>query len=777
MGLRATNESLSMVDRVARRVTVRRVTDRGQRWAIGVLAAAALFTVGDAATQAAPITPYILTRVGLFGADAGNGASYVGTAGVVATSLGYVAPTGWAVGSSNRYVSGTSTSNSDIWAFNPSTKTSSVINLTGGVYENGAGVRRGNIATLTSATGQPLMSNTGQVVGFSNRYLNSSISLGQDAWYFDGTKTMQVGPTGGAYSYTAGTGQFQSSSPAALNTQGQVIVTANRYNSAGTLIGRDLTIETPTATYDASNSTRKLLGLTTGSNSFTDASSNVYRTVTFGASTVGGTLITTAGRFFSNSGYVIGTSARYNNSTTLLGQDAWYYDPNTQQSTGIGYSNAYNASLGYGYVASTGRRESSPLALNESGTVVGFSTRYPQTGTTPQLGRDLWLFNPTTQQYTTIPYPSSTVTPTGTSNANITNVYDRIVTNTAGGGTATPGSTGNFDTASGVKINDNGNVVFRALSYNGVATGLNTAGDTVYFNAKTGTSKIISPIASIYTIPSPDPSSNGNEFRRTYGTGINTLQISNISNCVVGSVAIARNNSGTSAAGSDIWLYNGNADRTSIISLSGTSSNYPAITYGNMTTTIRSATLTTITEGGYVIGFNTRYAVTGGANMGRAGWIYNISTDTTTELQFPSFSNSGAGTTTPVMVTPNGTVYGDYNLYDTSGLLIGTRGFMWNAADGYKDLASLTTGLTGSGFNPVLSSGGSNSHYLISGIGSAQTTTDVAGYPVYIGGAGQLSSGSGNSVTTGVAWVAVVPEPGAMAPLAAAGIVLARRRR
>lgn len=208
----------------------------------------------------------------------------------------------------------------------------------------GAGYTHADGTRISAATH---LSSQGQVAGLSNRY-SGTINRGQDAWLHSGGTTVQVGFTGVGYEQTFG---FRSSEVSLLNDQGQAAGRSLRYSSL-TGTGQDAWLFTAGST------------LQIGLNGAGYQRSDGYR-----ASTA---------RFLNQQGQVAGDSNRYSGSTSL-GVDAWLYDGTITVQIGL---------TGSGYERSDGYRFSSLSALNDQGDVLGSSARY--SGST-DLGRDTWI--------------------------------------------------------------------------------------------------------------------------------------------------------------------------------------------------------------------------------------------------------------------------------------------------------------------------------------------------------------------------------------------------
>ena len=67
-------------------------------------------------------------------------------------------------------------------------------------YSSSAGIVQDTTAQFTN--------NVGEATGWSDRYDSAGNSLGQDVWFFDGTQSREIGPTGPGYSYAVSGGTY-----------------------------------------------------------------------------------------------------------------------------------------------------------------------------------------------------------------------------------------------------------------------------------------------------------------------------------------------------------------------------------------------------------------------------------------------------------------------------------------------------------------------------------------------------------------------------------------
>jgi hypothetical protein len=260
-------------------------------------------------------------------------------------------------GYSNRYSSTGNALGFDSWIFNGSSTLQ--IGLTGTTYSYAAtgGLYESSFPNAINAAGD--------VAGTSTRYSSGGTNLGDDAWYFNGSSTQQIGLMGTNYSYAASGGTYQISQPIQVNAMGEVIGGSYRYSSTGDSLGVDAWIY--------NGSTTRQIGLT-GTN--------------YSYAVTGGTYQSSSPEAINAAGDVVGYSQRFSSSGVPLGQDAWYYNGSTNQQIVVN-------GAGDSYVTSAGTCETSyPYEMNATGDVIGNSYRYSSTGNS--LGQDGWFFNSST---------------------------------------------------------------------------------------------------------------------------------------------------------------------------------------------------------------------------------------------------------------------------------------------------------------------------------------------------------------------------------------------
>jgi len=224
---------------------------------------------------------------------------------------------GQVIGNSLRYSSSGDPLGSDSWIYNGSS-TQQIVGLTGTNYSYPTydGTYQSSLPVCINAAGQ--------VIGYSYRNSSSGGFLGLDSWIYNGSSTQQIGLTGTNYSYGPSGGTYQESQPQELNAAGQVIGHSWRYSSSGGYLGQDSWI------YNGS-STEQIVGLT-GTN--------------YSYATSGGTFQYSQPQQLNAVGQVIGTSSRFSSSGGDLGQDSWIYNGLSAQQIGLTGTNYSYATSG-----------------------------------------------------------------------------------------------------------------------------------------------------------------------------------------------------------------------------------------------------------------------------------------------------------------------------------------------------------------------------------------------------------------------------------------------
>jgi probable HAF family extracellular repeat protein len=131
---------------------------------------------------------------------------------------------GQLTGYSNRYNGGEIDLGQSAWIYNGTTTTK--IGLTDAEHTSANGVKRSTGYAINDA---------GHVLGRSVRYNGGAIPRGDSAWLYNGTSTVPLGLTDAEHT---GLNAYQYSSAEMFNESGQVIGYSDRYNGAETRLGQ-----------------------------------------------------------------------------------------------------------------------------------------------------------------------------------------------------------------------------------------------------------------------------------------------------------------------------------------------------------------------------------------------------------------------------------------------------------------------------------------------------------------------------------------------------------
>lgn len=283
----------------------------------------------------------------------GNGTTQIGSAGSEYTgSEGYQSSwivhqnaAGQIIGNSYKYIDTRTRSGCDAWAWNNNTTTK--IGLTSAPYTNSLGNQYNYLRGQTE---------TGLVVGSTERVTTGDASNGSDTWIWNGSTTTQIGLTGGIYT---GSGGYQSTNYFHIKNSGMAAGYSHRISGLETTTGFNAWV------WDGSTSS--VIGFTSAAHTGTGGYQRSYP------------------QYMNDSGQIAGTSSRFNNLGQDNGNDAWVWNGTSTIQIGL---------VGGVYTRSTGRQISYPERQNEAGYIAGFSVRTPDWST--DNGRNVWVWNGTT---------------------------------------------------------------------------------------------------------------------------------------------------------------------------------------------------------------------------------------------------------------------------------------------------------------------------------------------------------------------------------------------
>jgi len=426
---------------------------------------------------------------------------------------------------------------------------------------------------------------SGQVVGYSQRYNNGSANLGRSAWLFNGSSTNKIGLTGSNHTRDDG---YKDSLAIEINGAGQVHGQSNRYSGAVSM-GQSAWL------YNGSSTVN--IGLTDIEHTKSDG----YRySETYGQ---------------NEAGQIIGSSQRFNNSNAYLGYSAWLY--NGVSTVNIGLTGAeHTRDDGYKY--------SQVYEQNELGQVLGRAARYNSGNT--YLGRSAWLYN-----------GSSTV------NVGLTGAE-----HTRDDGTKY--SVGEW-------LNESGHVLGIAHRYNSSNIFM---GHSAWLYSGSSTANV---------------GLTGAEHTRDDGYKYSSGERLNESGHVTGNSD--RYNGSNAFMGVSAWFYNGSS--TSNIGLTGA--------MYTRDDGYKQSDPNRLSDSGQVLGNAYKYNG-GSAGLGRSAWLYDMSLNQTFDMTLSARSD-GYAYSQGLYLGEDGLVLGEYTLFDEMDVNLGERAFIFTIEDGLSDLGLL----------------------------------------------------------------------------------------
>ncbi len=315
----------------------------------------------------------------------------------------------------NRLSSSNGSLGNDVFFYNASTNSSTVINPTTSsadpLYNFTGGTSAA--ATLgTRAAATSYMAGDGVSLGASSHYFSNgtvipsavvggTFTTAYDYWFYNpaaasGSQLQFIGlydspaatsndPVAIGHVNRTGTnnGVNYQTALSFVNALNQTVGYSARFDSNGTIQGKDAWIAT------AGGST-VAIGLSVGT-----ANGTLYQAAN---GTANSNYTSSALVSLTNSGITIGTTNRYSSTGAALGYDGWMYLSQSAgtPTIGIALSGAVpNQTSGYTYDQTVGTATShttTPILVSEGGTVAGISLRYNASGTA--IGQDAWSYTP-----------------------------------------------------------------------------------------------------------------------------------------------------------------------------------------------------------------------------------------------------------------------------------------------------------------------------------------------------------------------------------------------
>ncbi len=514
----------------------------------------------------------------------------------------------------------------------------------------------------------------------------------------------------------------------------------------------------------------------------------------------------------TESGYLTGTSSRYNGGSPTLGQGAWVASAATGTTTRLGLY------TGSEFTKTDGTQSSITTICTESGYITGTSNRY--TGNT-QIGQAAWLANAATGVTTRVGlYTGSEFTKSddtqssaatkinesgyaiGTSNRYNGSTQIGQAAWIANAATGTTIRTGFYTSAEYTKSDGTQSSNVNGITESGYVYGASSAYYTGVASASIHTWIVNAATGNI----TRTGLYGTEEFRASNGTEISSNSGSSQSSYVYG--ASSRYNNGTTQLGQGAWVastatgattrvgfYTGSEytklDGTQSTTINGvyengyvygTSSRYNG-TSNSMGTAAWVADATTgtttrvgltdvlhtsstgsqtsavsgIVNGLYVYGASTRY--TGSNSKGQNAWIFNLTTGSLVAFDFSARASDNYSASSISGFTDSGLAYGTYALYDGDTSL-GNRAFIWTEEWG--------TVLLDDAFSSQIAQNGWDAFISVNVILPENLFF------------GQGAPGGATATSQAIYMAQVVPEPGTFGLIGlglAATLLAARRRR
>ncbi len=526
------------------------------------------------------------------------------------------------------------------------------------------------------------LSQSGLVAGRSQRFLGGTVSHGFVAWLYEDGATSRIGYYDAAHTSAAGD---QNSLVVGINDAGVVIGNSSRYVStpAGT--------QTGSTAWMAGFGTTARIGFAGGI--FTSATGLESSSVTA----------------INDAGQIVGQSSQYV-SDSALGVP-WLLDQGVY--TTLGLTDA-------AHTRSDGYRSGSSAALNAAGDIAGRSAHYNglvnvgtsvwlrHAGVTSRVGLTDGLFTSSSgQQFSDIFRITADGRAVGTSDFYVTGGPIGTATWIADGqGTARIGLfDAGYTSSAGQQLcyatgmSPNGNVIGRAIRYAG---GQSSIGESAWLYSG-GNSVRVGLVGPGYI--------NGS------GADYSQAQFVNDRGEVAGNSTIY---TPQLSGGPAVWIYRGG--QTIRIGLFDSAHTSPSSGSQN-------SNIIQLNARGDVIGSSARYV---GPLIWNEAWYYDRATDTVMPLEF-SVSSTGDTSSTPMLLTDDGVVYGRYSKYSGSTYL-GDFVFRWSLTGGMQEMASLVEGgLSAEGWQTISSINGASTpgtwdHTTLVGLGRMTGDTQVSAF-------------------------------------------------
>jgi hypothetical protein len=308
----------------------------------------------------------------------------VGTNGAVAGTI-----TRYAGNSTSSPYGPSASLGSDGFYYNPATGVSTAIGLTGGQYSSSPSfygdpslVADNNIITGMAGTA---------ATGFTELLDPTGNRAGYDGWiYTPSTGTVQIGLTGGAFTYTNPSNglKYEFTQIFRTNTAGQIVGKSALVSATGDPLSDPAIawLYTPSSTPGVASG----VGTSSAGTYVQLAPSTAPSGTTLGYIRPSTGAPYTNVTFLANNGHAAGNTNRYDTAGNYEGQAAWYYNGTTNVDISPLTSDGIHSAAAGGSVYST----NSISALNNSGMAAAYATRVSGTASgSTSLGQDAYIWD------------------------------------------------------------------------------------------------------------------------------------------------------------------------------------------------------------------------------------------------------------------------------------------------------------------------------------------------------------------------------------------------
>lgn len=500
-----------------------------------------------------------------------------------------------------------------------------------------------------------MFTDSGYVSGYSQRYNGGASWLGDTSWVYDipNAQLHEIGYYDAEHTKDTG---YQYSRPEYLTESGYISGFSERYNGTAVNLGRTAWV------YDIPNSQLHEIG-------YYDAEHTKDTGYQF----------TDVQLDFSESGYVIGTSKRYNGGASQTGNTGWVYDISNMIQTRIGY---YDAE----HTRNDGFQASAPNFVISDGYVTGSSSRY--SGGASSLGWTAWLYDINATSYTDLGYYDAEHTKDDGTQQSTVNIFTEAgyasgFSARYNGGASGLGNTrwlydvsdsslhkvGYYD-AEHTKDTGYKNSDVSTVTDNGYAFG--------YSDRYNGGNPYLGKTAWVYDVTGSVHNKIGfYDAEHTNSQGKKEASIQGVLSDGHAHGFSYRYNGLLNDVGYTAWVYDA---QNNILAEVGV---YDAEHTSD--TASQHSLVETMIPAGYATGYSRRYNG-GAALLGYTAWIYHIPTARQASFDFGEDIGTGEGWSRIKVLQDDGVVYGVFGHLDNTQNIDGERVFKGDISGAKEDL-------------------------------------------------------------------------------------------